>query len=448
MSFAKYRFRLIVRILLILLVGLAGLFLFFETPYWLMAVWTAALLVLLTVELIRFNERSKKTFRDFLTSIQQEDFATLSKLDISDRELREAYYLILEKFSELRIQKESHYHYLQQVVEHVDTALLLLDIEENILLINRSAKGLLKVPEIKELKSIEKIDKNLVRVIRKMGAGQQELVKIIRHGNIMNLSVRVAEFKLEKDYHKLVSLNDIRTELEEQEVDAWHKLVRVLTHEIRNSTIPISNMIGVARELLVDDKGEPKEIPGLNNEDLSDLMLSLNTAESRSSALINFVEATKSLSQLPEPSFEEVMVNDLFDRIKGIFKKDVEQSEIKMKILQRDKDLAIKADPELIEQVIINLVKNAFEALKGTSGPVVEISCESKGSSGVIISVCDNGPGIDEETLDQIFIPFFSTKEEGSGIGLSLSRQIMKIHKGRIEVRSRPGSGTCFLLEF
>jgi nitrogen fixation/metabolism regulation signal transduction histidine kinase len=448
MSYSRYRTRLIIRVILLMLVGLTGLILLTQTPYWMMAIWAGVLLVVQTGELIRFNERSRKSFREFLLSIKQEDFASLHKLDDSDREMEEAYQMILEKFSDLRIQKESHYHYLQQVVEHVDTALVLIDIEENILLINKSAKDLLQVAEIRELRSLEKIDIKLVELIREMSAGQQVLIKIIRHGRILNLSIRMSEFILDKDHYKVISFHDIRTELEEQEVDAWHKLVRVLTHEIRNSTIPITNMIGIARDFLVDEKGRPKKIPGLDDEELSDLVLSLETAESRSSALANFVESTRSLAQLPEPKFETIRVADLFKRLQGIYKKQLMESGISLKLDIKDKDMSIKADPELIEQVVINLVKNAVEALENRNEPAVGISAEKIDRAGVRIRICDNGPGIEEEVLEQIFIPFFSTKEEGSGIGLSLSRQIMKLHRGRIECQSIPGEGTCFILEF
>jgi len=444
----SYRYQIILRTGLILSVGFAGLIIALETPYWMVSFWLGLVIIILILELIRFHERSKKALREFLLSIKQEDFSSLSTVDETDKELQHAYQLILDKFRYLRIQKEKHYHYLKRVIEHVDTALICLDQHEHIQLINRSAKDLLVVSEIKDLRSLEKLDKDLVSIIRNIGMGQREMIRLIRHGKLLNLSVRATEFTLEKDSYKVVSLHDIRSELEEQEVDSWHKLVRVLTHEIMNSTIPITNMVGIAREFLVDDKGIPKEIPGLREDEISDLIMSLRTAESRSKALVNFVQTTKSLTRIPEPTFTEVSVNELFNRIKGLFKKELDQLEIDFTVTLKRSDLVIKADLELIEQVLINLVRNAIEALKSTSGPEIELSAEQKNRTGAIIRIRDNGPGIGEENLDQIFIPFFSTKKEGSGIGLSLSRQIMKLHKGRIEVKTKIGEGTCFILEF
>jgi nitrogen fixation/metabolism regulation signal transduction histidine kinase len=354
----------------------------------------------------------------------------------------------MDKFRFLRIEKEIHYHYLQRVIEHVDTALICLDKDQNIQLINRSAKDLLQIPKIRDLKSLEKIDRNLVSLIRGIRTGQREMISLIRYGKILNLTVRATEFTLEKDTYKIVSLHDIKPELDEQEVDSWQKLVRILTHEITNSTIPITNMIAVAREFLVNGDGKPKKIPGLNKEEINDLVESLAIAESRSKGLVNFVQTTKSLTRIPKPSFREIKVKDLFIRIKDLFKKELELSNIELKFTLKTPDLVLKADLELIEQVLINLIRNSIEAFKETPEPQIELLAEYNNTGRPTIKVRDNGIGINKENLNQIFIPFYSTKKDGSGIGLSLSRQIMKLHKGRIEVESEKGKGTCVRLEF
>jgi len=444
----SYRIQVIIRLVLILSVGFAAVFLVAGTDYWMVAVWLGLSLILLIIELIRFHERSRKAFREFLISIKQEDFSTLSTLNEKDEELQEAYQMILDKFKYLRIQKETHYHYLQRVIEHVDAALICLDYNLDIQLINRSAKELLQVPDIKDLRSLEKVDKDMVTLIREMDSGQKEIIRLVRHGKILNLSVRASTFTLEKDKYKIVSLHDIKTELEEQEVESWQKLVRVLTHEIMNSTIPITNMVGLARDFLVDDEGNPKEIPGLNNEEIDDLVESLSTAENRSKGLVKFVQTTKDLARIPEPTISEISVDELFNRLKGFFKNDLKQLKIDFKVILCKSGLVINADLEMIEQVLINLVKNAIEAIQDTSRPRIKIMADQNDNQAVVISVYDNGSGIPEENLENIFIPFFSTKKEGSGIGLSLSRQIMKLHRGRIDVETEPGAGTTFILEF
>ena len=444
----SYRTQVVIRLILILSLGFAAVFLVAGTDYWMVAVWLGLFLILLIIELIRFHERSRSAFREFLVSIKQEDFSSLSTLMEKDVELQEAYLMILEKFKYLRIQKETHYHYLQRVIEHVDAALICLDHNLDIQLINKSAKDLLQVPEIKDLRSLEKVDKDLVNLIREMDSGQKEIIRLVRHGKILNLSVRATTFALEKDKYKIVSLHDIKTELEEQEVESWQKLVRILTHEIMNSTIPITNMVGLARDFLVDDEGIPKDIPGLEKEEIDDLVESLATAENRSKGLVKFVQTTKDLARIPEPSISEISVDLLFNRIKGFFKNDLKQLKIDFKVILCKSDLVINADLEMIEQVLINLVKNAIEAVKDSSEPKIKILADQNENLSVVISVCDNGYGIPEDNLGNIFIPFFSTKKEGSGIGLSLSRQIMKLHRGRIDVKTEAGAGTTFILEF
>jgi two-component system nitrogen regulation sensor histidine kinase NtrY len=444
----SYRTKVILRIGIILSVGFAGLIIAVETPYWLVAVWLALIIVILIVELIRFHERLKKVLREFLLSIKQEDFSSLSIIDETDKELQQAYQLILDKFRFLRIEKEIHYHYLQRIIEHVDTALICLDKENNIELLNRSAKDLLQITNIRDLKALEKIDKDLVSLIRKIRTGQREMIRLIRHGKIMNLTARATEFTLEKNTYKIVSLHDIKPELDEQEVDSWQKLVRVLTHEITNSTIPITNMISVAREFLVNADGKPKKIPGLSREEIIDLIESLTIAESRSKGLVNFVQTTKSLTRIPEPSFREIKVKDLFTRIRDLFKKELDLSNIELITFINPPDLNIIADLELIEQVLINLTRNAIEALKEITNPLIELGAGKNKAGSIRIYIRDNGHGIEKESLPQIFVPFYSTKKKGSGIGLSLSRQIMKLHRGGIEVESEPGKGSCFTLKF
>ncbi|KPK79730.1 MAG: hypothetical protein AMS27_17740 [Bacteroides sp. SM23_62_1] len=444
----SYKINILIRIILILGSGFTAIIILTQTHFWLVSAWIALAMVILIIELFHYLYRSRKALKEFLLSISQEDFSTLYTADEYDEETTRAYKMILEKFRDLRIKKESHYQYLLRIIEHVDTALICLDHLGNVNLINRSAKTLLEIPDIRDLKPMMKIDSNLVKLIHDTGSGQKALIKIIRNGKLLNLSVRATEFFLENKKYKLVSLQDIKTELEEQEVESWQKLVRILTHEIMNSTVPITNMVSFAREFLVDGKGRPKAVPGLNKEEIGDLVESLKTAEIRGQGLVNFVRSTKSLTQIPRPSFRNVSINELFRRVQNLFKQELHQSGIRLKLAFCQPDILIKADLELLEQVIINLIRNAIEAVSPIAGPLIQLTAEYDTGNTVIIRVQDNGPGIKKEILDQIFIPFFSTKKNGSGIGLSLSRQIMKLHKGSIEVESEPGSGTSFVLKF
>jgi two-component system nitrogen regulation sensor histidine kinase NtrY len=443
----SYKIKVLARIILILGLGFAAIIVITQTHFWSVSIWIALVMIMLIVELFIFLQRSRNALKEFLLSVNQEDFSNLYPADESDAEIIQAYRLILDKFRDLRIKKESHYHYLLRIVENVDTALICLDHHENVQLINKSAKELLKIPDIKDLKPLIKIDKKLVAKIRDIRSGQKELVRVIRQGKLLNISLRATEFILENEKLKLVTLQDIKSELEEQEVESWQKLVRILTHEIMNSTVPITNMVAIAREILADTQSYTKPVPGLSEEEINDLVESLKTAELRGKGLMNFVKTTKSLTQISKPSFRDVSINKLFSRIHKLFKPETDQKKIQLKIIYCQPDILIKADLELLEQVIINLIRNAIEAFGQTIDPVIELGAGDNFHGKTFISVLDNGPGIEKDQLDQIFIPFFSTKKNGSGIGLSLSRQIMKLHKGRIEVQSEPGTGSCFTLE-
>ena len=443
----SYKINVLARIILILGLGFAAIIVITQSHFWSASIWIALVMIGLIIELFIFLNRSRNALKEFLLSINQEDFKNLYSADRYDEEINQAYMLILDKFRDLRIKKESHYHYLLRIVEHVDTALICLDHQEQVRLINKAAKDLLEIPDVQDLRPLIKIDKNLVKTIREIRSGKKELVKIIRNGRLLNIAIRATEFILENDKYKLVSFQDIKTELEETEVESWQKLVRILTHEIMNSTVPITNMVTIAREILADKQGYTKKGPELGEDEIRDIIDSLNTAETRGEGLMNFVKTTKSLTQISKPSFRDVSINELFSRIHNLFKPETDREEILFKVEFCQPDVYIKADLELLEQVIINLIRNAIEALDQTVNPVIELTAKCNEENKTIIGVRDNGPGIDKDVLDQIFIPFFSTKKHGSGIGLSLSRQIMKLHKGRIDVESIPGTGSCFKLE-
>jgi signal transduction histidine kinase len=207
-------------------------------------------------------------------------------------------------------------------------------------------------------------------------------------------------------------------------------------------------MISVAREFLVKPDGKPKKIPGLNKEEINDLVESLAIAESRSKGLVDFVQTTKSLTQIQEPLLMVIKVKDIFARLKDLFKKELELSNIEMKSTIVCQDLELQADLSLLEQVLINVTRNSIDSFTGITNPYIELIAQYNLAGRPIIMIRDNGIGIDKENLGQIFVPFYTTKKNGSGIGLSLSRQIMMLHKGRIEVESEKGKGTCITLEF
>jgi signal transduction histidine kinase len=246
-----------------------------------------------------------------------------------------------------------------------------------------------------------------------------------------------------------VSLQNIQSELQEKEMEAWQTLIRVLTHEIMNSMTPITSMAATVIDLLNTIK--EKNGGNIDAETIIDIADALKTIHKRSLGLTDFVEAYRNLTLIPKPKFKIFPIHDLFGRIEKLMENKLTKKGIDFYWAVEPQSLELTADPGLIEQVLINLVLNAadaFTGLKNSNSPRVQLTASLAENGKIIIRVTDNGPGIVKEALSKVFIPFYSTKKKGSGIGLSLSRQIMKLHKGSITVQSEPDVETIFTLKF
>jgi signal transduction histidine kinase len=245
-----------------------------------------------------------------------------------------------------------------------------------------------------------------------------------------------------------VSLQNIRGELEETEIEAWRKLIRVLTHEIMNSITPISSLASTVNDLVRRPPSATEGTGSSEPETRIDVIQALETIQKRSEGLLHFVDAYRNLTLIPRPKFRLIRLDELLGRVRRLMDASIREHGIGFEIRVEPETLEIAADPELLEQVLINLLVNARQAVEGRPGARIAVTARLDARGRVLIQVTDNGPGIAPENLEQIFVPFFSTKENGSGIGLSLSRQIMRLHDGTISVHSKPGEDTVFTLRF
>ena len=255
--------------------------------------------------------------------------------------------------------------------------------------------------------------------------------------DLQNIELKAQKEEIERQKDELVS----------KEVNTWQKLVNIISHEIVNSAIPITNLAGMTAQLLEDESGKVIDPGKMSAEVTQDVHLGLKIIETRTQGLINFVKATKSLTQIPKPMLRKILVGDLFERVNILYKSRLLESGITLESEVMPPDLSINADLELIEQVVINLVQNAIEAMNETPDPRLSLVAHRKNSH-TVISVSDNGKGISEDMLEKIFLPFYSTKENNSGIGLSLSQQIMLLHNARLEVLSGQVKGATLSLVF
>ncbi len=443
----NFKFNLFIRLLLLIGLVLALVYFYQNTDHYVTIFILALILVIVVWQIVRYVDQTNRDFTSFLLGIKYEDFSATYSGHHKGKtfgELYEAFNQINQKFLNIRSEQEANHNYLQTIVENVDVGLLCFDEDDKVVLMNKRLKEILKKPYLLDVYYLKQVDDMLFETIKKLEHGDRELVKINVDNELLQLSLQAVEFKMKKNAFKLVSLQNIHGELEEQELISWQKLIRVLTHEIMNSVTPIASLATTMESMLQED--EP-----LTEPELADIRMALKTINRRSEALLKFTETYRNLTRVPLPTFETVDAREMLRRVEMLFRPVFADKAIDFKMVLPEKPVFIEADPGLIEQVLINLVKNAIEAVAGEqkqADPEIILRLERLSNQSPVIRVVDNGPGIDEEKIGQIFMPFFTTKKEGSGIGLSLSRQIMQMHKGSLAVLSELDEGTVFTLRF
>lgn len=411
----------------------------------------SVLLIIQLVLLIRkFNLLNKELLK-FFESIQSDDSGLIFKKKTGDRKLNAIYRNFDEinrKINEIKAQNIKSNLHFQNLVEHVNTGIIQFDDEGNVEVINKLAKDFFQCGDIKNLRSLNEKIPEISKKIMSLKLGSSKSIKIIINETIAVLNFKITEFKVEGKCKKLVSFQNIKSELEFNETDSWKKLIRVLTHEIMNSTAPISSSIKVISSLLRHDKSDKiMSMNEISKEDITNTLRGLEIIEERSEGLNQFVKSYSELTKNIEPYFSEFKIIEIFKSVEFLFAEDFKNAEIKFQFQVQPEDLILKADKNLVEQVIINLIKNSIEATSNTMKREILLETFEQNNR-IIIRVTDTGEGIGMEESDKIFIPFYSSKEEGSGIGLSLSRQIMQLHNGSITFESKQGTKTEFILKF
>lgn len=321
----------------------------------------------------------------------------------------------------------------------MNTAIISFDKKGEVFLINDTAKKLLHVPDLKNVYSLRSSDPLLCEYLTELFPGNNPVLELNRKGEKLKLSKRVSDFTIQGIEHKLISIQNIKNEVEDIELLAWEQLIHVLTHEIMNSMTPISSLSSVLR-----NKADGLAINKEYFEDLTDLAEGLEVIERRSIGLMDFVNNYKKINTLPEYKLKHTSLNNLFNRLTMLKNEEILNKNIKL-IVSIKEELFVNIDTALVEQVLINLINNSIDALQETKEPEIELTAK-KVNDRIFISVKDNGNGINEDNLNKIFIPFYTTKKTGSGIGLSFSKQVMRLHNGTISVKS--GNDTEFVLEF
>jgi nitrogen fixation/metabolism regulation signal transduction histidine kinase len=449
MGFRSFRINVVLRLALFCALTIVAVWGFANTDWEVTPFVSAGLALIALFELVRYVESVNREMQTFLAFVSHHDFSLSFPIASKGgvfRELEDAYKVLVGEYRHLNEARELNHKYLESLVEHVSVALLCLDDEDNVTLMNRQAKLLFKTPHLNSLRSLKRIDESLPSKLGSLNDGDRTLIRLRIDNEPMQLALFATRFQLLDRRYRLISFQNIRDELEQREVDFSQKLIKVLTHEIMNSVTPIIALCKVIEdELLVAAADDGNE---LESTDRSDLLRSVASIQSRGDGLLRFVKAYGSLTSLPRPNLTRIEVADLLRQVETLLAPSLKKAEVRLETRIAGSDLSLYADPEQLQQVLINLVNNAAEALDGRPNGLIVLSGNRDDEGKTVIQVADNGPGIGEEALDQIFVPFFTTKKNGTGVGLSVSRQIMFLNRGLISVRTAPGAGSEFTLQF
>lgn len=451
MGFSNLRFQIIVRITAIALTLYLLVSLVESNQFALTILLVLTLVIVQVVVLIKHIDKTNQTIMDFFEAVKNNDLTLPDQGEAGDaysKYLRDQFQMVIKKLKKTKLAKDERQQYLTTIVQHVGIGLITFNEKGDVQIINIAAKRLLKIDTLKNIKGLKKISEDLVKCFWDLRTGGRSLLTLEIGGDERQLSVYAIELTLGNENFKLISLQNIHTELEEKEMEAWQKLVRVLTHEIMNSVTPISSLANTVEGEIVNYLDHSEGKPDISKEDMEDIHLAVQTIQRRSDGLIRFVNDFRSLTHTPEPKFQMVSVMELFDQVTVLLKHDMESNQINFIVNVKPQNLALTIDPELIQQVLINLIKNAVQALQERENKIIELQAFQDEKNSTLFVVKDNGPGIDEEAQTKIFIPFFTTKKSGSGIGLSLSRQIMRQHNASLSVKSKIDEGTEFILRF
>lgn len=447
MTFKKYDWSLVIRIAL-LFATMSGAALLLSKGLFLIMAVVLAVIVLQVIDLYRFTNKSKEELEQFVESVHYRDFSRHfdeKNAPVAVQPMRKGFNEINSTFKIISKERETQYQYLQKILELVDTGILSYDNKDgDVMWMNESLKLLLNIPYLKTIHSLEKRDEALYKEITALKPGESKVLTITADKNMLKVLLSATAFQTESKVYKLIAFQNINEALDETESKAWQKLLSVMTHEIMNSVAPISSLAETLKNRL------QSSLKDLNNNSgsLDDLELGIDTIKRRSEGLLKFAETYRNLNKITNPNLKKIYVRDMFENLHRLMQPTFEQKNIELEVILKDPDLTLEADTDLIEQVLINLILNAADAVKEITNPRILLSAYITTSNKVVIKVADNGIGISADLMEKIFIPFFSTRKTGSGIGLSLCKQIMMLHKGNIKVQSVAGEGTAFLLLF
>ena len=441
---------IIIRISLIVsLAVLLGYFITKDQPF-LYSLICFPLIILLTKSILSYLDNTNKRIRYFFDSIRNDDSNITFQIDKKNKTLRELYQSmnkVNQQIQKLKIENRQQEQYFRTMLEHLATGILTYNNKGFILHANSAAKKLLSLDVLTHLRQIEQTDPDLFQTIKDIKPSEKRLVSLSSMKSEIQLSLKATSLKTGNEDLIILSVQDIKTELDEKELDAWLKLIRVLMHEVMNSITPITSL-SESLSSIYGTNDSPILPDQVTEKTIATTRQGLNIIREQGKGLMSFVESYRKLTRVPKPEKKLFKISDLISRVQILYNSLEKPGNVELSFSLTDPELELFADENLISQVVINLIKNALEANENNSAGKIRVVARPDQNLFPEICVIDNGPGISKEMLDEIFVPFFTTREKGSGIGLSISKQIMKIHGGNLKVRSIPNKETIFCLSF
>ncbi|HTS44075.1 MAG TPA: ATP-binding protein [Puia sp.] len=445
--FKRFELRIAIRVILMFVSLSAASFILVRGGYVYLTLLVPVIIFQL-VDFYRLNLKAHDEVEQFVESVHYRDFSRYfdeKHAPLELKPLRKGFNEINTTFKVISKEKETQYVYLQKILELVDTGILSYEHKTGeIGWMNESFKRMLGIPYLKTIHSLARRDDMLYHEVLILRPGESKVISITKDNGIFKALLSATAFQTDEKVYKLIAFQNVNEALDETEARAWQKLLSVMTHEIMNSVAPISSLADTMLDRLHKSVTYLREQPAA----IEDLELGIGTIRRRSEGLLKFAETYRNLNKITSPNLKKIYARDLFENLHQLMQPTLEQKNIEIEIILKDPDLSLEVDASLVEQVLINLIVNAMEAVKDRTHGRIVLSAGLTSTNKIFIKVADNGIGIPASLLDKIFVPFFSTRKAGSGIGLSLCKQIMMLHKGNIQVQSVEGEGTAFLLHF
>ncbi|MBZ0232982.1 MAG: PAS domain-containing protein [Deltaproteobacteria bacterium] len=396
---------------------------------------------------VRFVHRTNRELGRLLDAIRYDDYQqsfSLGQLGPTFADLKGAFDEVMTRFRAARLDREAQRRYLEALVEHVPVAIIAVHDDGRVDLLNSAARRLLNASAATTTRALDAYGAAFQRDVAQSKSGARTLTRMTTDGLQRHLVLSSTQLTVTGSPVRLVTLQDIQSELDSNELSAWQDMARILSHEIMNSLTPIASLARTADDMV----DELARRVGAADELVTDIHAAIQTLARRSESLMRFVRSYRQFTQMPPPSLKPVQLREYVSRLEKLFLTEWAGRGIELHVAPPAGGLTIMADDSLLDQAVINLLRNAADAAAASASPHVWLDARLSERGRPIIEIGDNGPGVDESLGDKIFLPFFTTKPDGSGIGLALARQVMLVHKGAITASARPGGGALFRLTF